>query len=49
MAVSDDSDVWYFDSGATKHITSHRDMFTFILRLSLTGILSRVPTMLLIQ
>ena len=28
MAVSDDSDVWYFDSGATKHITSHRDMFT---------------------
>ncbi len=28
MAVSDDSYVWYFDSGATKHITSHRDMFT---------------------
>ena len=23
-----DSHVWYFDSGATKHITSQRDMFT---------------------
>jgi len=23
-----DSHVWYFDSGATKHITSHRDLFT---------------------
>ncbi|MCO5598085.1 hypothetical protein L7F22_052176 [Adiantum nelumboides] len=28
IAVSIDSDVWYFDSGATKHITSHHDMFT---------------------
>ncbi|MCO5612523.1 hypothetical protein L7F22_066791 [Adiantum nelumboides] len=24
----DDSHVWYFDNGATKHITSHRDLFT---------------------
>lgn len=23
-----DSHVWYFDSGASKHITSERDMFT---------------------
>ena len=46
LAVFVDSDVWYFDSGATKKITSHRDMFTW--RLSLTGILSCVPTMLLI-
>ena len=23
-----DSDVWYFDSGATKHITSQRSLFT---------------------
>ena len=28
LVVSVDSDVWYFDSGATKHITSHRDLFT---------------------
>ena len=28
LEVSIDSDVWYFDSGATKLITSHRDMFT---------------------
>ena len=27
MSVAD-SHVWYFDSGATKHITSQRDMFT---------------------
>lgn len=23
-----DSHVWYFDGGASKHITSHRDLFT---------------------
>ncbi|MCO5610533.1 hypothetical protein L7F22_064772 [Adiantum nelumboides] len=28
MSVAVDSHVWYFDSGATKHITSHRDFFT---------------------
>ncbi|MCO5558079.1 hypothetical protein L7F22_011655 [Adiantum nelumboides] len=28
MSVAADSHVWYFDSGATKHITSHRDLFT---------------------
>ncbi|MCO5585832.1 hypothetical protein L7F22_039765 [Adiantum nelumboides] len=28
MAVAANSHVWYFDSGATKHITSHRDLFT---------------------
>ena len=27
MAVAD-VDVWYFDSGATKHITSQRSFFT---------------------
>ncbi|MCO5555171.1 hypothetical protein L7F22_008714 [Adiantum nelumboides] len=26
MSVAADSHVWYFDSGATKHITSHRDL-----------------------
>ena len=29
-SFSDDSYVWYFDIGATKHITSHHDMFTCI-------------------
>ncbi|MCO5583731.1 hypothetical protein L7F22_037645 [Adiantum nelumboides] len=28
MLVAADSHVWYFDSGATKHITSHRALFT---------------------
>ncbi|MCO5554958.1 hypothetical protein L7F22_008498 [Adiantum nelumboides] len=28
MSVAADSHVWYFDRGATKHITSHRDLFT---------------------
>ena len=28
LAISVDSDVWYFDRSATKHITSHHDMFT---------------------
>ncbi|MCO5555332.1 hypothetical protein L7F22_008878 [Adiantum nelumboides] len=28
MSVATDSHVWYFDSAATKHITSHRDFFT---------------------
>ncbi|MCO5612323.1 hypothetical protein L7F22_066589 [Adiantum nelumboides] len=28
MLIVADSHVWYFDSGATKHITSHRDLFT---------------------
>ncbi|MCO5562978.1 hypothetical protein L7F22_016614 [Adiantum nelumboides] len=28
MSVAADSHVWYFDNGATKHITSHRDLFT---------------------
>ena len=28
IAIPIDSNVWYFDSVATKHITSHRDMLT---------------------
>ncbi|MCO5570746.1 hypothetical protein L7F22_024474 [Adiantum nelumboides] len=28
MLVAADSHVWYFDSGATKHITLHHDLFT---------------------
>ncbi|MCO5573108.1 hypothetical protein L7F22_026873 [Adiantum nelumboides] len=28
MSIATDSHVWYFDSGATKHITSHHDLFT---------------------
>ncbi|MCO5556545.1 hypothetical protein L7F22_010094 [Adiantum nelumboides] len=28
MSIVVDSHVWYFDNGATKHITSHRDLFT---------------------
>ena len=37
-----DSDVWYFDSGATKHITSQRSLFTS-LESAPKGILSHVP------
>ncbi|RXY03858.1 hypothetical protein DD576_29290 [Klebsiella pneumoniae] len=28
LSVVAESHVWYFDSGATKHITSHRELFT---------------------
>lgn len=28
MGIFVDFDVWYFESGATKNITSHHDMFT---------------------
>ncbi|WP_165349319.1 hypothetical protein, partial [Enterobacter cloacae complex sp. 4DZ1-17B1] len=28
MSVVANSHVWYFDSGAIKHITSHRELFT---------------------
>ena len=28
VSCAADSHVWYFDSGSTKHITSHRDLFT---------------------
>ena len=37
-----DSYVWYFDSGATKHITSQCILFT-LLSLPLKGILPHVP------
>ena len=43
MSIAD-SHVWYFDSGATKHITSQRDMFTCLESASIVVILLHAQT-----
>ena len=48
MSVAD-SQVWYFDSGATKHITSQRDIFSFLESALLQGIQLHVQIIPCIQ